>query len=72
MDRLSHACRAVYDGSPTIVKLNREDAQDPSQHDVVQPGLIGECVNDIGKDMIIEDVATDRDEHEVTAPLVVV
>jgi hypothetical protein len=53
-----------------LVKLNGEGAQDPSQHDVVTLALIGECVDDVGEDVIIGAIVAECEGHEVTPLLV--
>jgi hypothetical protein len=53
------------------VKLDGESNQDPSQYNVVQCGLIGGRVDDVRDDLIVEGVAAEREEHNVTPPLVV-
>jgi hypothetical protein len=40
-----------------LVELDGEGAQDPGQHDVVQPSPIGGHVNDVGEDVVVEGIA---------------
>jgi hypothetical protein len=54
-----------------LVKLDEESAQDPSQHNVVQPDPIGGHVDAVGEDVTIEGIAAECEEHEVEPPLVV-
>jgi hypothetical protein len=53
------------------MNLDGEGTQDPCQHNVVQPSPIGGCVHDVGEEVIVEGIVVEREEHEVTPPLVV-
>jgi hypothetical protein len=51
--------------------LDGEGAQGPSQHNDVQPSLIGGRVDDIGEDVIVMGTVTEHEEQELRPPLVV-
>jgi hypothetical protein len=53
------------------VELGRESAEDLGHHDVVQSSPIDGRISDVGEDVVIESIATKREKHGVTPPLVV-
>jgi hypothetical protein len=53
------------------VEIRGEGAKDPCHHDPVQSIPIDGQIDDIREDVVIEGVATKREEHEVAPPLVV-
>jgi hypothetical protein len=69
---VSHVWCAVYVGSLTISwSSGGEGAEDPCHHDAVQSSPIDERIGDVGEDVVVEGVATKREKHEITPPLVV-
>jgi hypothetical protein len=53
------------------VELGGQGTEDPCHHDAVQSSPIDGRISDIREDMVVESVATKREKHEVTPPLVV-
>jgi hypothetical protein len=54
-----------------LVELGGQGVEDPCHHDAVQSSPIDGRISDIREDVVVEGVATKREKHEVTPPLVV-
>jgi hypothetical protein len=69
---VSHARRAVSVGFQKISWGSREKGvEDPCHNDVVQSSPKDEQISDVREDVTIQGVATKREMHEITPPLVV-
>jgi hypothetical protein len=57
--------------SNDLVEFGGEGAEDPCHHNAVQSSPIDGRFSDVGEDVVVEVIATKREEHEVAPPLVV-
>jgi hypothetical protein len=71
LEREPHLTSGLHQFSNDLVEFGGEGAKDTCHHDVVQPCLIGGCISDVGDDVVVQDIATKCEKHEVTPPLVV-
>jgi hypothetical protein len=53
------------------MEFRGEGVKEPCHHDDVQSSLIDGWIDDIGEDVVIQDVAMKREKYEVTPLLVV-
>jgi hypothetical protein len=54
-----------------LMEFTGEGVEDPCNHDVVQPNPIGGQIGDVREDVVVQEVSTKREKHEVAPPLVV-
>jgi hypothetical protein len=54
-----------------FVEFGEEGAEDLCHHDVDQSSTIDGRISDVGEDVVVQGVATKREKHEVTPPLIV-
>jgi hypothetical protein len=53
------------------VELGGEGAEDSGHHDAIQSSPIDGWIGNVGEVVVVEEVATKREKHEVVPPLVV-
>jgi hypothetical protein len=71
LDHEPHLACGLHQLPNDLIEFGEEGADDPCHHNVVQSSPIDGWIDNIGEDVVIEDVAMKREEHEV-APLLVV
>jgi hypothetical protein len=53
-----------------LMEFRGEGTEDLCHHDAVQSSPIDGRISDVGEDVVVQGIATKREKHEVTPPLI--